>query len=77
MMREEQGKLYVFDGREGVEELERLKNEADLLATDAGEGGVVEAGGGLAVDEDFAGGGEVHSTAEVQKSGLAAAAPTD
>ena len=34
MMREEQGKFYVFDGREGVEELERLKNEADLFATD-------------------------------------------
>jgi hypothetical protein len=60
---EEQRELYIFDGGEGVEELERLKDEADLLAAKAGEFGVGEGGGGLAVDEDFAGGREIHCAA--------------
>jgi len=60
---EEQREFYIFDGGEGMEELERLKDEADFPAAEVGELGVSERGGGLPVDEYFAGGGEVHGPA--------------
>lgn len=70
---EEQGEFYIFEGGEGVEELERLKDETDFPAAEAGEIGVGESGGRLAVDENFAGSGEVHGSAQVEKSGFTAA----
>ncbi len=60
---EEQREFDIFDGSEGVKELKRLKDEADFLAAEAGKFGVGESGGGLAINEDFAGGGEIHGTA--------------
>ena len=62
VMGEEQRQFHIFDGGEGVEELKRLKDEADFFAAKTGKLSVVEAGCRLAIDQNFAGGGEIHGT---------------
>ena len=46
-------------------------------AAHASEGGVIKGAGGLAVDANFAGGGKIHSAAQVEQRGFAAAATAD
>jgi len=60
-----------------MEELKRLKDEADFFAPESGERGIGEGGGRLSVDQDFAGGWEIHGSTEVEKRGFAAAAAAD
>jgi hypothetical protein len=60
-----------------VEELKRLKDEADFFTPETGERGICEGGGGLAVYQDFARGWKIHSSTEVEESGFAAAAAAD
>ena len=69
-----QGQLDVFENSKRVEQLEGLKNEADFIAAEGGERGVVQGGGGDAIQQDGAESGEIHGSGEIEKSGLAAAA---
>ncbi len=74
---EQEGEFDVFGDGEGGEELEILEDEADFVAAEGGELGVVEVGGDSAVDGDGAGRGEVHGAGEVEQGGFTAAAAAD
>ena len=74
---EQKRKFDIFVDGEGVEELEGLEDEADFVAAQDCEGGVVEAGGGHAINEDGAAGGEVHGAGKIEEGGFAAAAASD
>ena len=62
---EEEGKLYVFSNAEGGQELEVLKDEADFVAAESSEPGIVESCGEITVDGDGAGAGEIHCAREI------------
>jgi hypothetical protein len=70
----QQGQLNIFENGEVGEELEKLKNEADRFAAKCGQVGFAEARGGASIDEDLAGGGEVHGAGQVEERAFAAAA---
>ena len=74
---EEQRQFDIFEDGEGVQELEGLEDEADFFAAQDCEAGVVEAGGGRAINQDGAGGGKIHGAGEIEQSGFAAAAASD
>lgn len=62
---------HVFDGAEGRQEVEELKDEADFVPANLGEGVVGVAAEHCSVDGDGAGGGLVKSTDKVEKRRLA------
>jgi hypothetical protein len=74
---EQQGELDILCYGERGKKLERLENEADVLATDTRQAGIVERSGGGILDPDLAGGREIHCSREVQQRRFAAAATTD
>ena len=66
--------LDIFGGGEDGDEIEGLKDEADLFAAEQGGFGRGEAGGVDAFNQDAAGGGLVDAADEVEEGGFAAAA---
>ena len=74
---EQKRKFDIFVDGEGMEELEGLEDEADFVAAQDCEDGVVEAGCWRAINEDGAAGGKIHGAGEIEESGFAAAAASD
>ncbi len=72
-----QREFDIFEGRQGVKQLERLEDEANLGAADFGERSIVEARGGNAVKLNLAEGGEIHGAGKIEQRGLAAATAAD
>ena len=70
----EEGKLDVFHGGHGGEEIEKLEDDAKAFAAVGGEGGFVGGVERETVDRDFAGGRLVESAEEIEQCALAAAA---
>src|SRR6266849_494871 len=71
------GQFDVFESGQGVQQLERLKNEADFFPAKLGERGVFESGCGNSVEQDMPRSGEVHRAGQVQEGRLTATAATD
>src|SRR5262249_61572244 len=68
--RVEQGQLDVLERGNPRQQVERLEDEADLAAADAGESVAVEPGHVLAVDQIAALGGRVEAAEEIHERGL-------
>src|SRR5712691_5552843 len=71
---EKQRKLHVFENRQRVQELERLKNETDFFAAEARQSGIVERGGHNALEKQLAGSGEIHGAGEIEQRRFSATA---
>lgn len=69
--------LHVLAGSESRDQLERLKDEADLLAAKAGAVVLAERAEVGAVEDDPAAGGAVEAREQAEQGGLAAARGTD
>ena len=74
---EQERQFDIFVDGEGVQKLEGLEDEADFIATQNCQGGVVEPGGWHAIDEDGAVGGKIHGAGKIEEGGFAAAAASD
>jgi hypothetical protein len=74
---EQEGQFDIFVDREGVKELEGLKDEADFVAAENCQSSIVEAGCGRAIDEDGATIGKIHGAGKIEQGGFAAAAASD
>ena len=57
---EEQRQFDVFENRQRVKQLKRLKNKADALAPQMSESAVIQGRGRNSVQKDFAGSREIH-----------------
>ena len=73
----QQGKLHVFNRAQRVQQLKRLKDEADFLTAQGRQLRVVEVIGGHAVEPYMTGGGKVQGPGKVQQGRFAAAAASD
>src|SRR5207344_45598 len=74
---EVQRQCDVLHAGERRQEIEKLENEADLVAAKAGQIVVGEGRDGLAVDANLARGGAIESTNQVEECGLAGARRSD
>src|SRR5580704_7460934 len=66
--RQKEGQFHVFENREGVKQLKGLKDEADFFASQQCEVRIVQRGSGNAIQQDLAGGGEIHRTGKMEQS---------
>ena len=57
---EEQRQFDIFENRQRVKQLKRLKNKADALAPQMSESAVIQGRGRNSVQKDFAGSREIH-----------------
>ena len=64
---EEQRQFDVFENRQGVKQLKRLKNEADALAPQMSESVVIQGRGRNSVQKDFARSREIHGPGEIEQ----------
>ena len=71
--REQPGQLDVVGDREVRDEIEELKDEADLAAAQQRPGRLAELVDPAPAEMDLAGGGPVEAAEQMQQSGLAAA----
>ncbi len=67
-----EGQGRVFEGGEGGQKIEGLKDEADLTASDSGEPALVQAPEIGTVQPDASPGGIIHAPAKMQQGRLAA-----
>src|SRR5882757_1216386 len=57
---EEQRQFHVFENRQRVQQLKRLKNETDALAPQLSETAIIQGRGRNSVQKDFAGCRKIH-----------------
>ena len=67
---EEQRELDVFEGAENRDEIEGLKNKADVLVSPVGEIGFVEAGDVAVLHDALAARGAIYAGDDVQERGF-------
>ena len=65
--RQKEGQFHVFENREGVKQLKGLKDEADFLSPQQCEACIVQRGSGNAIQQDLAGGGEIHRAGKMEQ----------
>ena len=72
----EQRQLDVFKYRQRVQQLERLKNEANFLATQLGQPAIFQRRRGNSVQKHVTPRGKIHRTCQIEQRGFSAAAAT-
>ena len=74
---EHKRQFHIFDSGERVNQLESLKDKADLFTPQVGELRIIEGARDAAIEFDFARRGEVHCAAKIEQCRFATAAAAD
>src|SRR5216683_5034157 len=71
---EEQRQFDVFENSQSVQQLKRLKNEADALAPQLSEAAVIQGGGRNSIQKNLARRRKIHGPGKIEQRGFSAAA---